>query len=228
MRPLTALSVLRPRLSHRNGGPVSRVFSQHLHTTRTAIRTSPASITVPRIYLASYARSYPHSHIPALFASRRTLHIPSRKEFSGRYPVTATILRLVMSTAVGLTVLTGVVLLHDAFTYSERHVDRVPSNPLSIHPRTGGPKNLPIIEVNLDDEDEGKKEMAGKPRLVIIGGGWGVSRFLSHALPILELTSQGCVVDTIPAYIGVQRYPHFTPDVLCFYATSSFRLRWYG
>jgi NADH dehydrogenase len=47
---------------------------------------------------------------------------------------------------------------------------------LSLHPRKGGPKNLPIIEENLDDaEDDEKKAMSGKPRLVIVGGGWGVS-----------------------------------------------------
>jgi len=55
-------------------------------------------------------------------------------------------------------------------------VDRVPANPMSLHPRTGGEKNLPIVEVNLDDEeDDQKRAMKGKPRLVIIGGGWGVS-----------------------------------------------------
>lgn len=76
----------------------------------------------------------------------------------------------------GVTVLVGVILLHDAFTYSERHTDRVPANPLSLHPRTGGKKNLPILEVNLDeDEDDVKRAMKDKPRLVIVGGGWGVS-----------------------------------------------------
>lgn len=77
-----------------------------------------------------------------------------------------------------MTVLIGVILLHDAFTYSERHVDRVPANPLSLHPRTGGKKNLPIVEVNLDEEeDDVMRAMKDKPRLVIIGGGWGVSSF---------------------------------------------------
>ena len=75
------------------------------------------------------------------------------------------------------------ILLHDATTYSERHVDRVPCNPLSLHPRTGGPKNLPILEVNLDEEeDETKREMKNKPRLVIIGGGWGVSLHISREM----------------------------------------------
>jgi len=80
------------------------------------------------------------------------------------------------SSVLGLGVLVGAILLHDAFTYSERHVDRVPANPLSLHPRLGGKKNLPILEVNLDDEeDDTKRAMKDKPRLVIVGGGWGVS-----------------------------------------------------
>lgn len=66
-------------------------------------------------------------------------------------------------------------MAHDAFTYSDKHADRVPINPLSLHPRRGGKKNLPILEVNLDAEEAEKQGMKNKPRLVIVGGGWGVS-----------------------------------------------------
>ena len=79
-----------------------------------------------------------------------------------------------MSAVLGLGLIVGVILVHDASTYSDRHVDRVPINPLSLHPRRGGKKNLPIIEVNLDAEEEEKLGMKDKPRLVIVGGGWGV------------------------------------------------------
>ena len=55
-------------------------------------------------------------------------------------------------------------------------MERVPVNSLAISPRRGGKKGLPILEVNLDEEDdEIKLKMMKKPRLVIIGGGWGVS-----------------------------------------------------
>jgi len=80
-----------------------------------------------------------------------------------------------MSAVLGVGLVIGVILAHDAFTYSDKHVDRVPCNPLSLHPRRGGKKDLPIIEVNLDAEEAEKKSMGDKPRLVIIGGGWGVS-----------------------------------------------------
>jgi hypothetical protein len=79
-----------------------------------------------------------------------------------------------MSAVLGVGLVIGVILGHDAFTYSDKHVDRVPINPLAIHPRRGGKKNLPIIEVNLDAEEAEKQGMKNKPRLVIVGGGWGV------------------------------------------------------
>jgi NADH dehydrogenase len=83
--------------------------------------------------------------------------------------------RLGISSVVGVTLVVGVILVHDAFTYSERHVERVPINPLGLHPRRGGKKNLPILEADLDDEPAEDKGGARKPRLVIVGGGWGVS-----------------------------------------------------
>jgi hypothetical protein len=117
--------------------------------------------------------------LPLLRKSRLTralsLHIPSLA-FSERNPFTSLVIRLVLSSVLGLTVLVGAIFLHDAFTYSERHIDRVPANALSLHPRLGGKKNLPVLEVNLDsEEDDEKRAMKGKPRLVIVGGGWGVS-----------------------------------------------------
>ena len=70
----------------------------------------------------------------------------------------------------------GGIFLHDWFTYTERHVERVPVSPLAFHPERGGPKNLPIARVLVDDEeDEENKKLADKPKLVVVGGGWGVS-----------------------------------------------------
>ena len=51
-------------------------------------------------------------------------------------------------------------------------------NPLALHPERGGPKNLPVARASLsDEEDEENKKLSSKPRLVIVGGGWGVSVF---------------------------------------------------
>ena len=47
--------------------------------------------------------------------------------------------------------------------------------PLALKPERGGPKNLPIAKSYLSDlEDSENTELAEKPHLVIVGGGWGV------------------------------------------------------
>lgn len=81
-----------------------------------------------------------------------------------------------LSSAIGVVTLGAGILVHDAFTYTERHIDRVPINPLALHLERGGPKNLPIARVLVDDEeDDESNAMSKKPRLVIVGAGWGVS-----------------------------------------------------
>lgn len=80
-----------------------------------------------------------------------------------------------LSSVLGVFAIGGAIFIHDAFTYSEKHIERVPVSPLALHPEKGGPKNLPVARVQVDDEeDEENKRLAEKPRLVIVGGGWGV------------------------------------------------------
>lgn len=81
----------------------------------------------------------------------------------------------VLSAASGVFLTGAAFFVHDAFTYTDKHVERVPINPLALHPERGGPKNLPIVSVLMDDEDDDEnKKLSEKPRLVIVGGGWGV------------------------------------------------------
>ncbi|KIY50830.1 nucleotide-binding domain-containing protein [Fistulina hepatica ATCC 64428] len=88
------------------------------------------------------------------------------------------------SAVLGVAGLTAVLFIHDAFTYTSRHVERVPVNPLALHPETGGPKNLPVVKVLVDDEeDDEMKRLAQKPRLVIVGGGWGAMGVLRNLSP---------------------------------------------
>ena len=55
-------------------------------------------------------------------------------------------------------------------------MNRVPVSPLALHPKLGGPKNLPVASVTLgDEESEENRQLAHKPKLIIVGGGWGVS-----------------------------------------------------
>ncbi|KAI0707884.1 nucleotide-binding domain-containing protein [Earliella scabrosa] len=109
---------------------------------------------------------------------------------------------LLGSTVVGCVVLTGAIFLHDAFTYTERHVDRVPVAPRALNPERGGPKNLPVLSTLLSDwEDEENRGLAEKPHLVIVGGGWG-------AVGVLEKLTPGDYHVTI---ISPETYTTFTP-----------------
>jgi len=99
---------------------------------------------------------------------------PSRFSRYGRNAVKYTAFTC-FSAVLGLSVVVGGVFIHDVFTYSDKHVDRVPVSPLALHPERGGPKNLPVASVLVGDEDDGTQvPVMGKPKLVIVGGGWGV------------------------------------------------------
>ncbi|KLO10430.1 nucleotide-binding domain-containing protein [Schizopora paradoxa] len=96
----------------------------------------------------------------------------------------------------------GAIFLHDAFTYTDRHVERVPVNPLALHPENGGPKDLPIARVLVgDEEDEVNKQLSQKPKLVIIGGGWG-------AMGVLKTLQSGEYHVTV---ISPETFTTFTP-----------------
>ncbi|KAK1775726.1 hypothetical protein QBC45DRAFT_421323 [Copromyces sp. CBS 386.78] len=76
--------------------------------------------------------------------------------------------------------------LYDASTYSSHANNKgdIDISKLALNPRRGGPKNLPILEVFLDDDDsEENKKHKEKPRLVILGGGWGSVALLKELNP---------------------------------------------
>lgn len=73
----------------------------------------------------------------------------------------------------------------DASTYKEHstHSD-IDVSQLALQPRRGGPKNLPIAEVFIDDDDSDvRRKLREKPRLVILGGGWGGVALLKDLNP---------------------------------------------
>lgn len=93
--------------------------------------------------------------------------------------------------------------IYDATTYKE-HPDFAECHvsEYALNPRRGGPKNLPIIESFIDDEDnEMKRAQKAKPRLVILGGGWGSVALLK------ELNSD----DYHVTVISPKNYFLFTP-----------------
>ena len=98
---------------------------------------------------------------------------PAKPSLWARSPVLRILTRLAFSSVLGVVVLTGAILGHDALTYGSHHVGKVDVHPLALKPEKGGPKNLPILAHDiseLEDADQRKD----KPRLVIVGGGWGV------------------------------------------------------
>ncbi|KAJ5884607.1 hypothetical protein N7504_012179 [Penicillium tannophilum] len=75
--------------------------------------------------------------------------------------------------------------IYDASTYRETPsaVD-IPVSELALNPRHGGPKNLPIADFLVGDYDsESMVEQKDKPRLVILGTGWGSVALLKNLNP---------------------------------------------
>ncbi len=75
--------------------------------------------------------------------------------------------------------------LYDASTYREDLSYRdIQVSELALNPRRGGPKNLPIAEVQIDDDDcEEMQRQKDKQKLVILGGGWGSVALLKTLNP---------------------------------------------
>ena len=65
--------------------------------------------------------------------------------------------------------------IYDATTYDDNpEAFDIPVSEYALTPRRGGPKNLPIAEYFVDDDDtEEMKKQKHKPKLVILGTGWG-------------------------------------------------------
>ncbi|KAF2672164.1 FAD/NAD(P)-binding domain-containing protein [Microthyrium microscopicum] len=75
--------------------------------------------------------------------------------------------------------------IYDATTYREQPlIEAVPISSLALNPRRGGPKNLLIVEHFVDDDDcETKRNSKHKPKLVVLGTGWGSVALLKTLNP---------------------------------------------
>lgn len=75
--------------------------------------------------------------------------------------------------------------IYDASTYKdEGATEEVTVPELALHPRRGGPKNLPIADFYVDDDDcPENAALKDKPRLVILGTGWGSVALLKTLNP---------------------------------------------
>ena len=75
--------------------------------------------------------------------------------------------------------------IYDASTYREdlTYTD-IPVSEDALEPRRGGPKNLPIAEVLVDDDDcPENSRQKHRPKLVILGSGWGSVAMLKTLNP---------------------------------------------
>lgn len=71
--------------------------------------------------------------------------------------------------------------IYDSTTYHEYTPEEVTVSSLALNPVRGGPKNLPICYQYLDSNDDRDAEQcADKPRLVILGTGWGAVSLLKQ------------------------------------------------
>ena len=74
---------------------------------------------------------------------------------------------------------------YDASTYrADLSFTDIPVSVSALNPRRGGPKHLPIAEVLVDDDDsEEMQRLKEKPKLVILGSGWGSVALLKMLNP---------------------------------------------
>lgn len=75
--------------------------------------------------------------------------------------------------------------VYDASTYREdlSYTD-IPVSKEALYPRRGGPKNLPIADTLVSDDDCPENTRAKtKPKLVVLGSGWGSVALLKQLNP---------------------------------------------
>ena len=70
--------------------------------------------------------------------------------------------------------------VYDAYTYNEDPIATdIPVSELALSPRRGGPKNLPIADHFVDDDEcPENKKLKHKPKLVILGTGCASSQYV--------------------------------------------------
>ncbi|MDI1486284.1 MAG: hypothetical protein OHK93_005511, partial [Ramalina farinacea] len=75
--------------------------------------------------------------------------------------------------------------IYDASTYREDlSFSDIPVSEYALNPKRGGPKNLPIANVLVDDDDCAENtRLKDKPKLVVLGSGWGSVALLKNLNP---------------------------------------------
>lgn len=86
-----------------------------------------------------------------------------------------------------ITISGGIVVAFFIYDYTTYRIDPAVSecnvSEWALSPRRGGPKNLPIAEHLIDDDEEDMHGQKHKPKLVILGTGWGSVALLKQLNP---------------------------------------------
>ncbi|KAL4246040.1 NADH dehydrogenase family protein [Abortiporus biennis] len=174
-----------------------QVATRSLGTSLKTVNRNWSRQTSSRQFQFSTSRTFFQSAPKLQPSSTKQSTLWSRARTFGKYTAYA-----VASTVAGCFILTAGIFVHDAFTYTERHIEGVPVKPLALQPERGGPKNLPVTKAYLADvEDPENAELAEKPHLVVVGGGWG-------AVGLLKTLNEGEYHVTL---ISPETFTTFTP-----------------
>ncbi|CAG8901659.1 unnamed protein product [Penicillium egyptiacum] len=150
----------------------------------TPRQTLSRSLHTPRRRPAPQWRALAPVLMPIRFKSETAAKAESWKQSR-----TITAIRKVFTFCGFFIVTAGAVVvaffIYDASTYREGASGMdIPVSELALNPRVGGPKNLPIADVLVGDYDsEDMLRQKDKPRLVILGTGWGSIALLKNLNP---------------------------------------------
>lgn len=182
--PVTKFGLLRngqPNIQARTSSSWPQLRTQHLFGPRCTgtPRYSPASVTgnawqTLNCPLRAQFRDISNATFRRHARSVSSAVAPPKQ----RGPIFRVLYRVLAYTG-GFIIASGCLVLaffvYDATTYREdlTYAD-VPVSEKALKPRRGGPKNLPIAEALVDDDDcEEMSRQKHKPKLVILGSGWG-------------------------------------------------------
>ena len=174
------------RISTARPSQASRLFSARRAAAQRRFFTPQCLNAVNHRPLPSeITRTSSVSPSTPLISSRRLV---STKPLPERGPLFRFLYRSLALTGGFILISGGLVLaffIYDATTYREDLTfSDIPVSNLALNPRRGGPKNLPIAEVLVDDDDcEENIRQKNKPKLVILGSGWGSVALLKTLNP---------------------------------------------
>lgn len=168
------------------------------------IFTSNTRLLSSKVHFSSFS-NLKYSNAPQLPKT-----IPPPKSYFGDTFIGKVLRGLFLAVMVGSTtiaVLIGGFFIYDSTTYTTEHFpEKIKISQYALSPEKGGPDNLPILKHRLDDYDSTEKEeLMYRPKLVVLGSGWG-------SVGVLKSLKYGDYDVTV---ISPTNYFLFTPLLPC-------------